>query len=124
MPNGVRTARWRDSGCLVAAVWLYVARTLAPIDVKLHARRHQYIASVTLVRALTCLEPWRLRWVPVAMAFAAFLWLTPSYKREVPPDLRWGESVSGCLQQPDPCLIPITPASVPQVWYVTVVREP
>jgi hypothetical protein len=61
------------------------------------------------------------QWIPVGVAFAAFVFLNPSSKLEVWPDLHWKENVARCRAQVGPCRIAINPITAPpQMWTVTI----
>jgi hypothetical protein len=108
------------AGGLVAAVSFFVTRTWSEEDVRLHTGRHQYLPAVTLVWAFASLRTPPVQWLPVGVAFAAFVFLNPSTKGETLPDLHWRENVVRCLEQPDPCRITINPVTPPpQAWTVT-----
>lgn len=106
---------------LLTAVSFVVMRTWADVDFIAHTGRHHYLPAVMLVWAFACLrlEPWQ--WIPVGLAFAAFVFLNPSNKLEELPDLHWRENVQQCRSHGPRCQIainPITPS--PQGWTVTI----
>lgn len=104
---------------LVMAVSFVVMRTWADADFIAHTGRHQYLPAVTLVWAFACLRMPPVQWLPVGLAFAAFVFLNPSNKLEVLPDLQWRAQVRQCRSQPGPCRIPINPITPRTDWAVT-----
>jgi hypothetical protein len=106
---------------LVGAVSFYAMGTWGDAYFIAHTGRHQYLLAVTLVWAFACLRIAPAQWIPVAVAFAAFVFLNPANKRDVWPDLYWKENVARCRVQSEPCRIIINPLTPPpQAWTVTI----
>jgi len=84
--------------------------------------RHFFIPAVTSMWALILLNiKYNKSWLPLAMSFIAFFFLTPSHKNQVFVDLDWGEHVAHCISPPQlKCLIPLNPVWNPPVWFVTI----
>lgn len=83
------------------------------------AGRHYYLPAVTLVWALI-LSHFRVKfyqWAPLALTCIAFLFLTPSSKMQIRPDLHWAEEVARCTGTQPLCKIPINPVWDPPAWF-------
>jgi len=68
---------------------------------------------------LSDIKPIYQKWVPLAMIFVAFLFLTPADKNQVWPDLDWAGKTAQCVGTRPECLIPVNPLWDPPVWFAT-----
>jgi hypothetical protein len=102
-------------GILAAILKLYVERH-HPEIIGYHAGRHFYIPAVTLAWALILsARPWK--WLPLTMILAAFLFLTPSNKNQILPDLDWAGHTARCVGTQSVCRIPVNPVRDPPVFF-------
>lgn len=107
-----------SGGVMVAMVSFYVMRH-APLYLINASGRHFFIPAVTLawVLILANPHPWFIKWIPLAMMFGAFLFLTPQSKNQVFPDLDWGGHTARCVGTQPLCKIPINPVWNPPAWF-------
>lgn len=107
-------------GLLAALLSLYVMRHDSGVIIR-SAGRHFFIPAVTMIWALILsgIKPAAWRWIPLAMIWIAFAFLTPSHKNQIMPDLHWAEHVAQCVGTKPVCKIPINPVWDPPVWFAT-----
>ncbi|MCC7125634.1 MAG: hypothetical protein IT178_12355 [Acidobacteria bacterium] len=107
------------------AVSFFVMRVWAPGDMAFHTGRHQYLGGATLVWAMAASRRSPVTVTGAGLAFAAFVFLTPSNKQVTLPDLKWREEVERCSRATAPCTIPINPLTPsPQAWSVRLPGRP
>jgi len=121
--HAVRQKNWSlvtilGGGILAELLSLYVMRN-SLIPMMHSAGRHFFIPAVTVTWALLLsnLRPRHLSWSPLTLILIAFLFLTPSSKNQILPDLDWAGHVAQWRGTQLLCKIPINPVWDPPAWF-------
>ena len=123
--HAVRQKNWSlwsvlAGGLLAGLLSLYVLRQTPGILIY-SAGRHFFIPAVTVAWGLILsdIKPKFWRWLPLGMIWMAFLFLSPSNKNQVLPDLDWAGKTAECVGTRPACRIPINPVVDPPAWFAT-----
>ncbi|MBN2006793.1 MAG: hypothetical protein JXA21_25790 [Anaerolineae bacterium] len=122
--HAIKTRNWPmltilSGGILATTLSIYVMREHNPAIMMYWSGRHFFIPAVIVPWALLLskIKPRYLKWIPLTMIYAAFVFLTPGNKAQVFPDLDWAGHVSLCTGTQPLCKIPINPVWDPPRWF-------
>lgn len=122
-----KRGNWRTGliilgGIFCAVLSIYTKRLENPEVMLRWSGRHYYLPVVTMAWGYLLWNPtnrW-LKWIPLGLMAATFLFFTPEHKRQVFPDLDWAGEVAACQGTRTRCLIPIPPVWEPLRWFATI----